>query len=163
MVLILVLSADVDSYIESDSVYEVTWDGNFFAKVRFGDGIFGKIPPKNAAIKVVYRVNDDRTTGNIVKSGQANQVVSIGNVDLIVRNDYDSAPAPEGESLTTAKLLAPRFLASQDRAVTGADYTLLAKKYNPSYKVTTALAKADADGSIVRMYLLTKRTGTSLS
>lgn len=156
------ISADYDTYIESDNIYEVSTDGDFYASVRFGDGVFGKIPPKDAAIKIIYRVNDAQTSGDIVRSGEANQTVSVGTVALIIRNDYDSSPAVEGESFSAAKELVTKFFSAQDRAVTGTDYTILAKKFNPNYKITTALSKADADGSIVRLYALARRSGTSL-
>ena len=156
------ISADYDTYIESDEIYEVTTDGDFFANVRFGDGIFGKIPEKNAAIKIIYRVSDSETSGNIVRTGEANQSLSIGSVDLLIRNDYDSSPALAGEDPAMSKELVTRFFASQDRAVTGTDYTILVKKYNYNYKVATTLSKADADGSIVRIYTLARRFGNSL-
>jgi hypothetical protein len=156
------ISADYDTYIESDEIYEVTTDGDFFAKVRFGDGVFGKIPEKNAAIKVIYRVSDAETTGNIVRTGEANQTVTIGSVDLLIRNDYDSSPAISGEDPAVAKELVTRFFSSQDRAVTGTDYTILVKKFNYNYKVATTLSKADADGSVVRIYTLARRFGNSL-
>lgn len=156
------ISADYDTYIESDNIYEVTTDGNFYASVRFGDGVFGKIPEKGAAIKLIYRVLDSQTTGNIVRAGEANQVYSVGTVDLLIRNDYDSSPNDAGEDPSMAKALVTRFFATQDRAVTGSDYTVLVKKYNSNYKVASTLSKADADGSVVRIYALARRYGNTL-
>lgn len=156
------ISADYDTYIESDEIYETTTDGDFFASIRFGDGVFGKIPEKDSAIKVIYRVSDSQTSGNIVRAGESNQSITIGSVDLLIRNDYDSAPAIAGEDPTVAKELVTRFFSSQDRAVTGGDYTILVKKHNYNYKVATTLSKADADGSIVRIYTLARRFGNSL-
>lgn len=156
------ISADYDTYIESDEIYEITTDGDFFASVKFGDGVFGKVPKNGAAIKIRYRVNDERATGNIVRATEANQTVSVGGVDLLIRNDYDSAPSVNGEDYRAAKELATRFFASQDRAVTGTDYTILVKKFNSNYKVATALSKADADGSVIRIYTLARRYGNSL-
>lgn len=155
------ISADVSTSITSDNIYEVNWDGNFFANVKFGDGVFGNIPPIDSAIKIIYRVNDSQTTGDIISAGRANQTVSVGSVDLFLRNDYDSSPALIGETSQAAKEIATRFFASQDRAVTGSDYTILTKKYNSNYKISTTLSKADADGSVIRLYLLAHRTGGS--
>lgn len=155
------ISADISTSITSDNIYEASWNGDFIASIKFGDGIFGNIPPKNAIINVIYRINTAETTGEIVKVGAANQTITIGGVNLFLRNDYDSSPALAGESAAAAKEIASRFFASQDRAVIGSDYTIITKKFNSSYKVTTALSKADADGSVVRLYLLAHRTGSS--
>lgn len=156
------ISADFSTYIESDTVYETTWDSNFNVSIRFGDGIFGQIPPKGSAIKIIYRVNDAQTTGNVVSVGQANQTSTVGSVDLLIRNDYESSPATGGEDISVSKTLISRYLSSQDRAVIGTDYTILAKRFNSAYKVSTALVKSDSDSSIVRLYTLIHRTGNSV-
>ena len=156
------ISSDYDTYLESDTIYEVNTDGKFNCSVKFGDGTFGQIPPSGASIKVMYRVNDSNTTGSLVASGQANQIVKVGNVALYVRNDYPSSLPTNGESTTNAKNLVSSFFASQDRAVVGSDYTVLVKKYNADIKVTTALSKADADGSVVRLYTLIRRINSTL-
>ena len=156
------ISANYDTYIESDTIYEVDTDGDFNATVKFGDGVFGQIPFNGAAIQIIYRVDDANTTGNIVKAGDANQIVTVGNVNLYLRNDYDSAPPVAGETPAMAKALVSRFFTAQDRAVTGTDYTILVKKYNSAIKVTTALSKADSDSSVIRLYTLIVQTSNSL-
>ncbi len=156
------ISADYSTYLESDTVYEVTVDGDFDATIKFGDGVFGKIPFTNANIQVIYRVDDSNTTGNIVAAGDANQTVSVGDVNIYLRNDYDSAPPITGETPSMAKALATRFFSAQDRAVTGTDYTILVKKFNSNIKVTTALSKADSDSSVVRLYTLEIQSDSSL-
>ena len=55
------ISADVDTYYSAQDVYEVAWDGNFNASVRFGDGQFGNIPAQGAAVKIIYRINNTNT------------------------------------------------------------------------------------------------------
>lgn len=154
------ISAESSTYLEGDTVYEVTWDGNFKCTVRFGDGVFGKIPPKGAAIKVIYRANDSQTSGNVVRVGEANQLASVGSVNFVIRNEYESAPATSGEDSKSAKQLVTRFFSSQDRAVIGSDYTILTKKFNSKYKVSTTLVKSDSDAAIVRLYTLVLRSGS---
>lgn len=148
------ISADINTSYEAENVYEVTWDGNFRASVRFGDGKFGNIPPAGAAIKVIYRVNDSTSTGYIVKPGEASQLIRVGNTDISLFNEVSSSPSTTGESLADSKELVSRFFAAQDRAVSSDDYLTLTKRYNPDYKVSTSLVKADADGSIVRLHCL---------
>jgi len=156
------ISADYDTYIESDTIYEVNTDGNFSSTVKFGDGVFGKIPFTGANISVTYRIDDSNTSGNIVTAGSTAQTIKVGNVVLYVNNQYDSSAPISGESSDTAKTLVTRFFASQDRAVTGTDYTILVKKYNSNIKVTTALSKADSDSSVIRLYTLERNVSGTL-
>ena len=156
------ISADYSTYLESDTVYEVDVNGDFDATIKFGDGVFGQIPFTGANIQVIYRVDDSSTTGNIVATGDANQTVSVGDVNLYLRNDYDSAPPIAGETPAMAKTLATRFFSAQDRAVTGTDYIILVKKFNSNIKVTSALSKADSDSSVVRLYTLETQSDSSL-
>ncbi len=148
------ISANIDVTYDSEPVYEVSWDGNFAAQVRFGDGNFGKIPDNNAAIKVMYRINSTGNTGYVVGIGESNQTLSFGTVNVDISNTISSAPSTAGEDITTAKELVTRFYSSQDRAIVADDYLLLTKRFNNNYKVSVALTKAEADASIVRLYTL---------
>ncbi len=155
------ISADIETTYYSEPVYETTWDGNFAAKVRFGDGNFGRIPANSSAIKVLYRTNNTGNTGYVVSIGEANQTLTFGNVSIDISNTISSAPSTLGESIATAKELVTRFYTSQDRAVTGNDYLLLAKRFNSNYKMAIALTKAEADASIVRIYALSIAANTT--
>jgi hypothetical protein len=148
------LSADIESTYYSEPVYEVTWDGNFAGQVRFGNGVFGRIPEKDAAIKIIYRTNDSGKTGYTVGINEANQNLNYRTVVLELSNSLSSSPSTAGENLETSKELVTRFYSSQDRAVTGDDYLLLAKRFNAGYKLAVALTKAEADASVIRLYAL---------
>ena len=153
-IIALGISADIETTYYSEPVYEVTWNGNFASQVRFGDGTFGRIPSKGSAIKIMYRTNTTGNTGYVVSIGEANQALNFGSVAITLTNTISSAPSTLGESISTAKELATRFHSSQDRAVVGDDYLLLAKRFNSNYKVSVALTKAEADASIIRLYAL---------
>ena len=155
------ISADIETTYYAEPVYEVTWDGNFSAQVRFGDGTFGRIPEKAAAIKAVYRVNNTGNFGYVVSINETNQTISYGSVKIDLSNSISSAPSAAGESISTAKELVTRFYTSQDRAVVGEDYLLLAKRFNSNYKLSVALTKAEADASIVRLYALSIAANTT--
>jgi len=160
-VIALGISADIETSYYSEPVYETTWDGNFAAKVRFGDGNFGRIPDNTADIKIVYRTNNTGNTGYVVSISEANQTITYGNVNIDLSNTMSSAPSTVGESIATAKELVTRFYTSQDRAVTGDDYLLLAKRFNSNYKMAVALTKAEADAAIVRIYALSIAANTT--
>ena len=155
------ISADIETTYYSEPIYEVTWDGNFATQVRFGDGTFGRVPESSAAIKAIYRVNNTGNFGYVVSINEANQTISQGTVKIDISNSISSAPSAAGESIATAKELVTRFYTSQDRAVVGDDYLLLAKRFNSNYKLSVALTKAEADASIVRLYALSIAANTS--
>ncbi|MCI4435270.1 MAG: hypothetical protein JHC33_00475 [Ignisphaera sp.] len=157
------LSADIETTYYSEPVYEVTWDGSFSAQVRFGNGSFGRIPDTGAAIKVIYRINDTGKTGYTVKINEANQNLNFKSVLLELSNNLSSSPSTRGEDVSTAKEMVTRFYAAQDRAVTGDDYLLLAKKFNSAYKLAVALTKAEADASVVRLYALSSQDLTGVA
>lgn len=150
------LSADEDTQIFSDPVYEMTWDGSFKPIIRFGDGIFGKIPDKSAAIKIIYRANNNIPT-RVISAYSYTKDLVINNVSFNIVNMADSSPETSGESLEDSKKLATRFFASQDRAVNGQDYSVLTQKFNSNIKVVPALSKVDADANTVRLYTLIRR------
>lgn len=161
-IIALGISADIETTYYAEPVYEVTWDGTFAGQLRFGNGIFGRIPENGAAIKVIYRTNESTTTGYTVKVDEANQTIKYRSVDLDISNTLSSAPSTPGEDISTAKELVTRFYASQDRAVIGDDYLLLAKRFNANYKLAVALTKAEADASIVRLYALSIKDVTGI-
>ena len=97
----------------------------------------------------------------MVSINEANQSISYGSVKLDLTNSISSAPSNIGETISTSKELVTRFYASQDRAVVGEDYLLLAKRFNSNYKVSVALTKAEADASIVRLYALSIAANTT--
>jgi len=156
------LSADVDTYYEAETVYEVNWSGNFQSTINFGDGQLGKIPANSAAIKVIYRINDTNTYGYVVKPGEINQSIKIGNTNILLGNETSSSPSISGETADYSRELVSRFFASQDRAVGSADYLTLIKRYSSSYKPAISLAKADADGSIIRIHCLSIKDQVSV-
>lgn len=160
-IIALGISAEIETTYYSEPVYETTWDGNFQAQVRFGDGNFGKIPANNTAIKIIYRVNSTNNTGYVVSMNEANQTLAYGHVAIDLSNTISSAPSTIGETIATSKELVTRFYSSQDRAVVGEDYLLLAKRFNANYKLAVALTKAEADAAIVRLYALSIAANTT--
>lgn len=150
------LSADEDTQIFSDKVYELSWDGSFRPTLRFGDGVFGRIPERSAAIKLIYRTNNNTPT-SVIGAYSYTKDEKINNVSFTITNIADSSPETSGESLEDSKRLATRFFASQDRAVNGQDYAVLTQKFDGNIKVVPALSKVDADANTIRLYTLIKR------
>ncbi len=51
----------------SDKVFDVTYDDNYNATIKFGDGVVGSSPPNDSAYRVLYRAGGG-TRGNLLGS-----------------------------------------------------------------------------------------------
>lgn len=155
------ISADIYTITEADKIYEMSWDGNFAARVKFGNGVFGKIPEGDKLISITYRTNDLATTGALVEIGAAKRTLRYNSIDLSITNNYASSPSDYGESPDMSKKLVTRFFSAQERAISGEDYIVLGKRHNPNYKLTAELSQAEADGSVVKIYSLARRKSST--
>ncbi len=118
------------------------------ALLRFGDGQFGERPPDGASFAAVYRVGVGRA-GNIGADALHHLIepaaMSLSDVVAGVRNPLPAWGGRDPEPIARAKELAPAaFRASQERAVTEADYAQVAARH-PS--VSTAEARFRWTGS----------------
>lgn len=111
-------------------------------RVTFGNGINGKIPPKDAEIEISY-YSGGGTRGN-VKPGAITRIISndrskdiIGKVT--VTNNKAASGGTEAETLEEAIQRARKELKKVTRAVTSADYEYLALN-TPGLRVARAKA-----------------------
>lgn len=120
-------------------VYEVTFDGISRLRVRFGDGVAGKVP--DDVITVTYRttvgaegnapVQSVRGTVNVTISGGLGSAAitfensAISSVDATTGEEVILGPASGGadrESLDELRTNIPGFISSVDKIITLADY-----------------------------------------
>jgi hypothetical protein len=103
--------------------------------LRFGDNVFGLAPDEDATFNVVYRVGIG-VEGNVgadaihhvIEAGD--QAVPLAEVVHLVRNPLPAWGGIEPESIEAVRVDAPAaFRASQDRAVTEADYAAIAERH----------------------------------
>ncbi|HEX7048860.1 MAG TPA: hypothetical protein VF188_01510 [Longimicrobiales bacterium] len=114
---------EVEDFIDSgpaDAHYRVSRDNDGFLTVHFGDGARGRIPERGAPIEVAYRTGIG--TAGLVAAESLTQYVDPDGAITAVRNPQPSAGAVDPQPLTEAKLLGPRHIHRQDRAVVPADY-----------------------------------------
>lgn len=116
--------------------FAVEIDENDRAVIIFGDGKFGRIPPKGALIKASYRVGGG-AQGNV----PADSITTITNAPVlalagaIVTNPAPATGGADRESVAHAVTLAPTVFRSRKRAVTKEDYERLALNYQGVGKV----------------------------
>ena len=109
-----VSSTDPVFYVQPafDETYEITFGGNRF----------GKEPPLNTQIRVLYRItNVDESNGSCKFTTNAIRGASV----VTVSNAAGGAPK---ESLQDIKFFAPKSIQVQERAVTERDYEILLKQ-----------------------------------
>lgn len=131
--------------------YQLTYDREDRATIRFGDGRFGNIPPAGASITVTYRVG-----------GGAQGNVPVGTIDKVISGYMPSGArtpvriinieAGRGgepqETLDHARYYAPRVLKANDRAVTREDWTAFASTFTDPYYGAPSHASAYLKQSI---------------
>ncbi len=106
------------------------------ARVIFGDGIFGAIPPTGAVIEATYRVGGGKA-GN-VPSGAVDTILEAPQLALlgaVVTNPGPATGGGERESIEHAVKQAPAVFRSYKRAVTAEDYKALALNVSGVAKV----------------------------
>src|SRR5262249_55882623 len=106
-------------------------------QVRFGDGNHGRIPVANldrAQTNIVARRYQfgGGARSNVEAGAISTLMTSIAGIDAgKVGNPFAADGGTDEETLAAAKLRAPQALKSHDRAVTAADYEMLAREAGP--------------------------------
>ena len=94
----------------------------------FGDGILGRIPQNGAVITANYRISKGTAADGISKFGLSQNLAETngGNITLAsLVVTANSASGGASESLETIRFRAPRYFATQQRAVASDDYASL--------------------------------------
>jgi hypothetical protein len=155
------LSADTDHWtpvrdlLESGPfsqsfVVEMENDGT--AQLRFGDDILGQTPTET--LFACYRVGNG-AAGNIGSGGLSHIVVDLPGI-VSVSNVVAATGGEDPEPLQEIQLNAPQAFRVQERAVTPADYTDVAKRH-PG--VQRAVATLRFTGSWYTMFVAVDRLG----
>lgn len=102
---------------------------NFQYEIIFGDGLFGRKPLNGATIKVNYVVTNG-TDGNGVDNFTISDNLAQSGASVNVSDITVNVSAENGanqETIDTVRFNAPRYFATQQRAVTSDDYASLVK------------------------------------
>jgi hypothetical protein len=127
---------------ESDTTvytFQVTETGSI--RVRFGDGVSGKIPTINSDIAVTYRIG----VGAVSNSFGVNTITQMRPTPLGVVSAFNPVQPSGGkdpETVDDAKVNGPLSLRALDRAITLQDFEVLAVK-TPGGGVKAARASAE--------------------
>jgi Baseplate J-like protein len=133
-------------------VGEVESDGT--AALRFGDGVFGRMPEPGTELEPVYRVGNGRE-GNVGADALAHVVWDVDGV-TDVRNPLPAGGGIDPEPSEQARLDAPAAFRVQQRAVTESDYGEVAQRHGD---VQRAVATRRWTGSWYTMFVTVDRFG----
>ncbi len=115
---------DIFGVNSDDPVFYVEpgFDGTY--EILFGNNRFGRVPPKDAQIRVLYRLSSGTEANGACRFSSTFAQRSTINV-VTVANATGGA---EKETLEDIKFFAPRSIQVQERAVTEKDYEILLKQ-----------------------------------
>jgi len=112
--------------------YQLTFDSDDRATIRFGDSVFGVIPPDGATLTVSYRTGGG-VRGNVRAGTIDTSVQGIlpnnATTNVRLQNLEPGSGGDPPETVDHARFFAPRFSKSNVRAVTREDFTTLAATY----------------------------------
>lgn len=146
-----VVVVDLDTWTEEDFLpygndesYEVSYLTNP-PKLRFGDGVIGKVPPAGKEIRVSYVATSGKgsgfaTSGTIATSLDT-VVVNFQQIPISVTNAAPASGGFDAETMEETKANAPRYFLAADRLVTQQDYESIAGGYEG---VAGGVSKANA-------------------
>ena len=128
------LAEDAIGVTGTSEIYflEETSTGKF--QVYFGDGVLGKKLTRNNLVIINYIITsgtDGNVSGSISQLFSCDTQVGGGNVVGTITASINSRGGLSKETIDSIKFRAPRFLSSQNRAVTAPDYKELIEKDFP--------------------------------
>lgn len=131
----------VSDFFATDSDSQVYQIDIASGKIRFGDGVRGRIPIAGASVVVRhYRVGGG-AEGNVGANTITKLKTSLPKIDSVT-NPRAASGGRAIENLDDAKLRAPHELKTRDRAVTADDFVFLTKQ-TPEVPVHKAFALAN--------------------
>jgi hypothetical protein len=139
-------------YFESENLYGLNSNSEIYFvqgygsnqyEVIFGDGIAGKKLSNGNIVKIKYRSTNGELGNKAYTFSPTSKIDSIYSVT--VATNTVAADGSERETDDSIKYNAPRYFASQNRAVTKEDYTNLIIQNYPQIKTVNVYGGEDAD------------------
>ena len=157
----------VDYFTDSNPrrEYRVEFNSAYQGFIIFGNNRAGLIPSNGSSISVTYRVGGG-SIGNIVTNfvEKQKQVIVAGlgfNVPITYRNYTKGEFGYNGDTIEDIRRKLPVWISTQNRAVSGNDYKILADQFSTPYhgqigKSTAVLRNHGCAANIIDLYVLAK-------
>ena len=149
----------------NQKVFEVAYGDNFSAKILFGDGVNGYLPPQGVDYTIMYRVGGGQR-GNAKTSFINQAVISNTGKELIVENIKPFTGGANAETIEHAKKYGKLVFKQQDRLVSLEDYVAFVNSFSGPLgtvgKGVAATREAYGSANVIDLYLLEKASETQL-
>jgi len=145
-------AATILTYTRSQSLFDLTPSSKIFFvqpaennqyEVVFGDGVFGRKPKNSAVIAVQYRVSSGALPNGA--STFINDGAIDGHVNVAITTVSSAVGGSAAETSESIRFNAPRAVATQERAVTVADYKTLLQIQFPEIQSLNVYGGEDLD------------------
>jgi len=159
--------AEVDYFTSSQprKEFRVEYDSNYNAFIIFGNQRAGMIPSESSQMSINFRVGGG-ISGNIV-TGSVGLVRNfiVPGLDFRITVEFRNYTKGEfgyvGDTIEDIKNNLPLFLRTQDRAVSGDDYEIIANQFVTPYngqigKSTAALRNYGCAANVIDLFVLTQ-------
>lgn len=143
--------------------FRVEFDSNYNAFVIFGNNRAGLIPSQGSVIRITYR-RGGGTVGNIVTgSVEVQRQFTVGGLDFRIPVNFRNYSRGEfgynGDTIEDIRRKLPKWIKTQNRAVTGDDYKTLSDQFATQFhgkigKSTAVLRNHGCAGNIIDLYVL---------
>jgi hypothetical protein len=129
--------ATITTFIKADNLFGLNSESNVFFlqgaqngkyEIVFGDGLFGRRPINASIIQINYRVCSGKFADGVSSFILADDLGSVNNGEVsaaTINVNFPSNSGSDQESLESIRFAAPRFFATQQRAVSSDDYASL--------------------------------------
>jgi len=111
---------------ETSQVFFIQPVGNGYFEILFGDNLFGRQPKINSTIVIDYRISAGSNANGAKSFSLDFDPTEVGAMSTYtVTTVSNAAGGADEQSIESIRRLAPRYFASQQRAVAADDYTSL--------------------------------------
>jgi hypothetical protein len=133
-------------------VVEIERDGS--AQLRFGDDVLGKKPSAGSVLSPIYRIGNGKT-GNVGAEAIGRILLDFNGISK-VRNPLPAKGGTDAETMEEVRQFAPQAFRTQERAVTEADWAMVAERHQ---EVQKASARFRWTGSWYTVFITIDRKG----
>ena len=143
--------------------FRVEFDSNYNAFIIFGNNRAGLLPSNGSRISIVYRIGGG-SVGNIINNTVSKQtVINVVGIEYPIPVSFSNYTRGQygydGDTIEDIKNKLPKWIRTQQRAVTGLDYKTLTDQFVTPYqgqigKSSVVLRNHGCSGNIIDIYIL---------
>ena len=139
------LSTSILDLRTDSSVYFLQGAENNTYEIVFGDNVVGRRPLDNSVVVAEYRVTNGQLPNGISTFKVNGTIGGSSNVQISTANASYSYGGDIGEDIESIRRNAPRFFATQERAVTTGDYETLMTTTYPEIQAISVYGGEEAN------------------